>query len=336
MQGGKTPEDADDDDDHRADTAAGSAHRRRSDSDDDVLRLLTRRVILGRCPRRRLAWTGALPRPLRLRRPRLRLARPEARPRRRRPPPRSALVVEEVMTDWCGEIVAVDRDLDTLTLEDRRGKRRTFPLGPGFLLEGRPVILTRPVRAGAPATPTRTASGSVAVHGAQGPRGPGQPDLRRGPPRRRAGREGLGRRPAHRGRRRGVPRRRRRPRRPPARLPARARSAASACWSTTWSPGSKESRIAAGRRRSPVGKHVLVVGHPFVDVWQAVKPERLGIDALARRPAQHRVEDTASASSSAGRTATRPTSPAPGSTSSSQGDVVRRPRARRCSAGSRS
>ena len=40
-------------------------------------------------------------------------------------------VVEEVTTDWCGEIVAVDRDLDTLTLEDRRGKRRTFPLGPG-------------------------------------------------------------------------------------------------------------------------------------------------------------------------------------------------------------
>ena len=36
------------------------------------------------------------------------------------------LVVEEVTTDWCGEIVAVDRDLDTLTLEDRRGKRRTF------------------------------------------------------------------------------------------------------------------------------------------------------------------------------------------------------------------
>ena len=45
------------------------------------------------------------------------------------------LVVEEVTTDWCGEIVAFDRDLHTLTLEDRRGRRRTFPLGPGFLLE---------------------------------------------------------------------------------------------------------------------------------------------------------------------------------------------------------
>src|SRR3954452_17379624 len=72
-------------------------------------------------------------------------------------------VVEEVTTDWCGEIVAVDRDLHTLTLEDRRGKRRTFPLGPGFLLEGRPVILAAPLRASAPGRPSRTASGSVAV-----------------------------------------------------------------------------------------------------------------------------------------------------------------------------
>src|SRR5688500_1202008 len=76
-------------------------------------------------------------------------------------------VVEEVTTDWCGEIVAVDRDLDTLTLEDRRGRRRTFPLGPGFLLEGKPVILRPPARQVAAAKPTRTASGSVAVHGAR-------------------------------------------------------------------------------------------------------------------------------------------------------------------------
>ena len=76
-------------------------------------------------------------------------------------------VVEEVTTDFCGEIVQVDRDLRTVTLEDRRQKRRTFPLGAGFLLEGRPVILTAPVTAAAPARPTRTASGSVAVHGAK-------------------------------------------------------------------------------------------------------------------------------------------------------------------------
>ena len=72
------------------------------------------------------------------------------------------------MTDWCGEIVAVDRDLGTLTLEDRRRRRRTFPLGPGFLLEGtagHPAA--PPARPAAPAAPTRTASGSVAVHGAK-------------------------------------------------------------------------------------------------------------------------------------------------------------------------
>ena len=49
-------------------------------------------------------------------------------------------------------------------------------------------------------------------------------------------------------------------------------------------PGSKESRIAQGIARSPIGKHVLVVGHPFIDVWQAVKPDRLGIAAWPAVP----------------------------------------------------
>ena len=38
-------------------------------------------------------------------------------------------------------------------------------------------------------------------------------------------------------------------------------------------PGSKESRIAA----AVSGPHVLVAGHPFVDIWQAVKPAAVGI-----------------------------------------------------------
>jgi hypothetical protein len=41
--------------------------------------------------------------------------------------------------------------------------------------------------------------------------------------------------------------------------------------------GSKESRIAAGVMSGPHRAHVLVVGHPYVDVWQAVKPARLGL-----------------------------------------------------------
>jgi hypothetical protein len=185
-------------------------------------------------------------------------------------------VVEEVTTDWCGEIVAIDRDLDTVTLEDRRRKRRTFPLGPGFLIDGKPVVLTRPVRAGAPPKPTRTASGSVAVHGAKARVARASrifvegrhdaelvekvwgADLRiegvvveflggvddladhlrdfRPGPERRVG-----------------------------------------VLVDHLVPGSKESRIAQGIARSPIGKHVLVVGHPFIDVWQAVKPARLGI-----------------------------------------------------------
>lgn len=44
-------------------------------------------------------------------------------------------------------------------------------------------------------------------------------------------------------------------------------------------PGSKESRIAEAVARGPYGENVLVVGHPFVDVWQAVKPASLGIRA---------------------------------------------------------
>ena len=41
--------------------------------------------------------------------------------------------------------------------------------------------------------------------------------------------------------------------------------------------GSKESRIADEVARSPLGAHVLVVGHPFVDIWAAVKPDRIGL-----------------------------------------------------------
>jgi hypothetical protein len=41
--------------------------------------------------------------------------------------------------------------------------------------------------------------------------------------------------------------------------------------------GSKESRIADAVASSPLGRNVLVVGHPYVDVWQSVKPARLGL-----------------------------------------------------------
>ena len=43
-------------------------------------------------------------------------------------------------------------------------------------------------------------------------------------------------------------------------------------------PNSKESRIAEKVARGPHGRNVIVVGHPYVDVWQSVKPARLGLE----------------------------------------------------------
>jgi hypothetical protein len=185
-------------------------------------------------------------------------------------------VVEEVTTDWCGEIVAVDRDLHTVTLEDRRGKRRTFPLGPGFLLEGRPVILTAPVRSAAPAKPTRTASGSIAVHGAKARvarasrifvEGRHDAELVEkiwGDDLRIEGvvveyLEGVDHLAEQ---LRGFE-------------PGPQRKVGVLVDHLV--RGSKESRIADAVAASPVGRHVLIVGHPFVDIWAAVKPARLGL-----------------------------------------------------------
>lgn len=209
--------------------------------------------------------------------------RAPARGRARETPAALGLVVEEVTTDWCGEIVAVDRDLRTLTLEDRRGRRRGFPLGPGFLLEGVPVILTPPVTAVPPRQPTRTASGSLAVPGARARTARASrifvegrhdaelveqvwgDDLRLegvvveylGGVDDLAGRIAeFGPGP---GRRVGV-------------------------LVDHLVTGSKESRIAQRVAASPAGEHVRVVGHPFIDIWQAVKPERLGLDRWPEVP----------------------------------------------------
>ena len=43
--------------------------------------------------------------------------------------------------------------------------------------------------------------------------------------------------------------------------------------------GSKESRLTES-----VGEHVLVTGHPFIDIWAAVKPERVGLKAWPEVP----------------------------------------------------
>jgi hypothetical protein len=170
----------------------------------------------------------------------------------------------------------------TVTLEDRRGRRRTFPLGAGFLLEGVPVILAPPSRKG-PVAPTRTASGSVAVPGTKARvarasrifvEGRHDAELVEkvwGDDLRVEGvvveyLEGIDDLSAQLSDFRPGPERR------------------AGVLVDHLVPGSKESRIAAAVARSPLGKHVLVVGHPYVDVWQAVKPERLGLEAWPQVP----------------------------------------------------
>jgi Protein of unknown function (DUF3097) len=185
------------------------------------------------------------------------------------------MVVEDAQTGYVGAVVRVE--YGRMELEDRKGRTKPFPIGPGYLIDGRPVILTAPLRPTTKAPP-RTASGSVAVphsrakvamasriyvegrHDAELVEQVWGDDLRV---------EGvvvehLGGvddlvaivdefRPSS-GRRLGV-------------------------LVDHLVAGSKEARIAEAVRQGPGGAHTLVVGHPFIDIWQAVKPGRLGISA---------------------------------------------------------
>ena len=71
------------------------------------------------------------------------------------------LVVEVAADGFCGAVIGVASGL--VELEDRRGRHRLFPLGPGFLVDGADVVLTPPSATAAPRTPARTASGSFAA-----------------------------------------------------------------------------------------------------------------------------------------------------------------------------
>ncbi|MGW8528254.1 MULTISPECIES: DUF3097 domain-containing protein [Nocardiopsidaceae] len=186
------------------------------------------------------------------------------------------LVVEDADEAFCGAVVTWDRS--SVTLEDRAGRRRVFDLGPAaFLLDGRPVTLVRP--APAPRGPLRSASGSVAVPGAaartaresriyvEGAHDAELVEKVWGHDLRVEGiavefLEGVDDLPSivadfspGPGRRLGV-------------------------LVDHLVPGSKESRIAERVR----GEHVLVAGHPYVDVWQAVRPGAVGIGAWPEVP----------------------------------------------------
>ena len=201
-------------------------------------------------------------------------------PRRPPPPTLSAdlgLVVEHRESGWCGAIVLVEKD--AVLLEDSQHRRRTFPLSPAaFLVDGRRVTLVRPAAA-APAGPGRTASGSVAVTGhtarvarasrllVEGMHDAALVERVWGDDLRVCGvvvevLDGVDALP-------GVVREFRP--RPGHRLGVLVDHLV---------PRSKEARIAA----EVAGPHVLVTGHPYVDIWQAVKPGALGIAAWPAVP----------------------------------------------------
>lgn len=215
-----------------------------------------------------------------------------AQPARRRQVPEVPaeldLVVETADGGFCGAVVgwgkAVDagEKRDTVTLEDRHGKRRVFALLPAaFLVEGRIATLVRPAPStpAKPASRARTASGSYAVAGVTARVARGSriwvegvhdaalleriwgDDLRI---------EGVVVEPLD-----GVDELVERVREfgpgPQRRIGVLVDHLV---------PGSKESRIAA-QVRDP---NVLVNGHPYVDIWQAVKPTALGIERWPHVP----------------------------------------------------
>ncbi|MCD4558023.1 DUF3097 family protein [Schaalia sp. lx-100] len=210
------------------------------------------------------------------------------RPRSREVPVELGMVLEDVSTGWVGAVVHVEKSggMHVIVLEDRRGRRRTFPLGGGFWLEGEPIIALPPLKtssmkasqARAMTTPLGrrlTNSGSIAAE-------------------------------------RNVPRVAR-----ASRLWVEGKHDAELIqhvWGDDladvgvavqmlegvdhlgeilddFAPdeyrragvlvdhmvhGSKEWRIAQEANKR-WGTSILIVGHPFIDIWQAVKPARLGL-----------------------------------------------------------
>lgn len=189
------------------------------------------------------------------------------------------MVVEDPTSDFCGAVVRWENGL--VILEDRKGRRRSFPLGPGFLMEGKPVSLKPPARAARKATHTRSGSrvgeaapAKVALPSRIYVEGRHDAELIEkvwGDDLRHVGAVveflgGIDDLPAiieefhpTRGRRLGV-------------------------LVDHLVPGSKESRIVAQVAAGPWGDHVLVTGHQFIDIWEAVKPERLGLEKWPHIP----------------------------------------------------
>jgi hypothetical protein len=174
------------------------------------------------------------------------------------------LVVEDVETGWCGAVLRTEKSggVHLVVLEDRHGSVRSFPLGPGFWIDGSPIRLVAP-RTPGPARATRTARASRILvegrHDAELVERVWGDDLRI---------EGV-----------------------VVEMLDGIDDLAQAVADMSPGPGrrlgilvdhlvtgSKEWREASAVTRLPnVVDHVLVVGHPYVDIWQAVRPCRLDL-----------------------------------------------------------
>jgi len=193
-------------------------------------------------------------------------------------PATAGLVVEDRSSGFCGDVV--ETSTVAVTLRDRHGHVRHFRWKPGgFLLDGRPVTLVPPPRPVHPVEARTTASGSVAAGPA--PARTARPDriwvegvhdaelleLVWGDDLRELAVvvEPLG----------GIDHLTRAVERfgpgPHRRLGILVDHLV---------PGSKESRLAA-EVRSP---WVLITGHPFVDVWAAIRPHVVGLSAWPEVP----------------------------------------------------
>ncbi|GAA5077893.1 DUF3097 domain-containing protein [Nocardia iowensis] len=190
------------------------------------------------------------------------------------------LVVEDAASGFCGAVVGFDRSYDGefVKLEDARGAVRLFALREAaFLIDGEPVTLIRPTAA-TPKKETRSASGSTRVDGlrarvartsriwVEGVHDAALVERVWGHDLRvegvvvehLAGLDNLAERLADfapgPGRRVGV-------------------------LVDHLVTGSKETQLTTG-----LGPNVLVTGHPFIDVWQAVRPAAVGISAWPQVP----------------------------------------------------
>ena len=183
----------------------------------------------------------------------------------------TGMVIEDRSSGFCGDVIKWS--VAAVTLRDRTQQLRHFAWKPGgFLLEGKPVTLVRPAPA-RPTGPTFTASGSVAAtattakvaaasriwvegrHDAELLEHVWGDDLRD---------LGIVVEPMH-----GID--------DLAGLVADFQPGPTRRLGVLVDhlvEGSKEARLAATVRHPDV----LVTGHPFVDVWAGIRPDRLGLD----------------------------------------------------------